>query len=164
MVLFPNDVGETSPWVAAKSRIVAIGGAEMASHRHGWRNDRAPSPEYSCERCLRRLGNAGRERSPEVAAKCRIVAREAGEMASHRKGWRNDRAPSPEYSCKRCLRRLGNAGCDPTRRSSALSRIVAIGGAEMASHRHGWRNDRAPSPEYSCKRCLRRLGNAGRER
>src|SRR5690606_42162776 len=61
MVLFPNDVGETSPWVAAKSRIVAIGGAEMASHRHGWRNDRAPSPEYSCKRCLRRLGKADRE-------------------------------------------------------------------------------------------------------
>src|SRR5690606_10771665 len=110
MVFFPNDVGETSPWVAAKSRIVAIGGAEMASHRHGWRNDRAPSPEYSCERCLRRVGNAEIGRASWRAAKSRIVAIGGGEMASHRHGWRNDRAPSQEYSCERCLRRLGNAG------------------------------------------------------
>src|SRR5690606_14677931 len=61
---FPNDVGDTSPWVAAKSRIVAIGGDVMAKNRYGWRNDVAPRPEYSGERCLRRLGNAGRERSP----------------------------------------------------------------------------------------------------
>src|SRR5690606_41895180 len=99
-----------SPCLMSKSRIVAKGGAEMASHRHGWRNDRAPSPEYSCKRYLHRLGNAGRQRAALLVSKSRIVAIGGGEMASHRHGWRNDRAPSPEYSCERYLRRVGNAG------------------------------------------------------
>src|SRR5690606_41584315 len=98
MVFFPNDVGETSPWVAAKSRIVAIGGAEMASNRHGWRNDRAPSPEYSCERCLRRLRSAERRGGQEGGARSRIDAISEAEMATHGQAGRNNRGPVPAYS------------------------------------------------------------------